>query len=156
MEKIVWKPGFLDQLCIFDVLVFDKAVAAFAFCWLGRLQAVPQDGHANEEIERSEVSLSANSLSPVLPSLYSTDWRGTARSLLTRGLKNLFSLLLLSDMTCVLSYTKECMCGQTTLRQAILFKSLKENDDMADPLDFLFTPKLKKVQKLFYSLKKTS
>ena len=25
---------------------------------------------------------------------------------------------------------------------------------MADPLDFPFTPKLKKVQKLFYSLKK--
>ena len=39
MEKIVWKPGFLDQICIFDALVFDKAVAAFAFSWLGRLRA---------------------------------------------------------------------------------------------------------------------
>ena len=39
MEKIVRKPGFLDKISIFDVLVFDKAVAAFAFCWLGRLQA---------------------------------------------------------------------------------------------------------------------
>ena len=61
-----------------------------------RLRAVPQDGHASEEIERakaegklgmrrergtgkdsssrlSPVSLSANSLSPVLPSLDSTD-----------------------------------------------------------------------------------
>ena len=62
-----------------------------------RLRAVPQDGHASEEIERSErkprgswegggkedgkdsssrlspVSLSANSLSPVLPSLDSID-----------------------------------------------------------------------------------
>ena len=59
-----------------------------------RLRAVSQDGHASEEIERSErkpwgswggdgfpVSLSANSLSLVLPSLDSTDWRGTARSL---------------------------------------------------------------------------
>ena len=47
------------------------------------LLAVPQDGHATEEIQRSErkkktksrgeVSLSAISLSPVLPSLDSTD-----------------------------------------------------------------------------------
>ena len=71
---------------------------------LNRLRAVPQDGHAStEEIERNEqkkknkqkpreswegglspVFLSAISLSPVLPSLDSIDWRGTARSLLLK------------------------------------------------------------------------
>ena len=53
-----------------------------------KLLAAPQDGHVSEEIEPSErngkkqeVSLSAISPSPVLPSLDSTDWKGTARSL---------------------------------------------------------------------------
>ena len=63
-----------------------------------RLWVVPQDGHASKEIERSERKRNEKprgswgggaspasslyiSLSPVLPSLDSTDWRGTARGL---------------------------------------------------------------------------
>ena len=65
--------------------------------WISnRLRAVPQDGHTSEKTERSKkqeaegklgrrrlspVSLLAISLSPVLPSLDSTDWKETAHSL---------------------------------------------------------------------------